>query len=297
MGRATGGTSSFAWTCSLSATAACVAETATFPFDIVRSRLQAGGATAKSRGMVGTGLGIVREEGLTKLYRGLSPACMRHVIFSGLRVSVYEQLRNNFFMREADGSFALWKGALCGMGSGLISQFIASPTDIVKTQMQLEGPRLLRGESPRFAGTIDAFRVIAREGGVLGLWKGVIPNCQRAMFVQLGDLTTYDFAKHWLLRNTSLEDSTPLHALSSAAAGLVAATLGAPADVIKTRVMNDVEGKYSGALDCLRKTIAKEGVRSLWSGWLPTWMRMAPWSLTFFITFEKLRAATGQDSF
>ena len=296
MGRERKTSSSFYWTCGLSSTAACVAESATFPLDMIRSRLQAGGAGA-SRGMLGTGLGILRDEGASKMYRGLTPACMRHVVFSGLRVSVYEQLRNNVFKREADGSFALWKGALCGMSAGLISQFIASPTDIVKTQMQNEGPRLLAGKPPRFRGTVDAFRVIARENGVRGLWKGVVPNCQRAMFVQLGDLTTYDFAKRWLLRNTSLEDSMPLHALASGCAGLVAATLGAPADVVKTRVMNDIEGRYSGALDCLRKTVAREGVRSLWSGWLPTWMRMAPWSLVFFITFEKLREVTGQDSF
>ena len=47
----------------------------------------------------------------------------------------------------------------------------------------------------------------------------------------------------------------------------------------------------------MRKTVAAEGVLALWKGWLPTWMRMAPWSLTFFVTFEQLRRITGQSSF
>ena len=134
-------------------------------------------------------------------------------------------------------------------------------------------------------------------GGVRGLWRGVIPNCQRAMLVQLGDLTTYDFAKRTLLQHTGLDDSMPLHALSSVCAGLVAATLGTPADVIKTRVMNDTEGAYRGSVHCLRTTIRAEGVAALWKGWLPTWMRMAPWSLTFFLTFEQLRKVAGLESF
>ncbi len=80
----------------------------------------------------------------------------------------------------------------------------------------------------------------ALQGGIRGLWKGVVPNCQRAALVQVGDLTTYDFVKQGL-RRAGVADGPVLHATCSVAAGLVAATLGAPADVIKTRVMNQVE--------------------------------------------------------
>ena len=54
---------------------------------------------------------------------------------------------------------------------------------------------------------------------------------------------------------------------------------------------------YRSAFDCLRKTVAAEGVKALYKGWLPTWMRMAPWSLVFFLSFEQLRRVTGLDSF
>ena len=38
----------------------------------------------------------------------------------------------------------------------------------------------------RYKGTWDAFRLIVKEDGVRGLWKGWIPNCQRAAVVCLG---------------------------------------------------------------------------------------------------------------
>ena len=126
---------------------------------------------------------------------------------------------------------------------------------------------------------------------------------QRAMLVQLGDLTAYDQAKQFWTRRVGLSDGPVLHAASSAVAGLVAATMGAPADVIKTRVMNqplDESGRgtlYRGTLDCLRKTVRNEGLGALYKGWLPTWMRMAPWSLAFFLSFEQLRKVSGLSSF
>jgi len=37
-----------------------------------------------------------------------------------------------------------------GMISGAAAQFLASPTDLVKVQMQTEGKRLLEGKKPRW---------------------------------------------------------------------------------------------------------------------------------------------------
>jgi solute carrier family 25 uncoupling protein 27 len=46
---------------------------------------------------------------------------------------------------------------------------------------------------------------------------------------------------------------------------------------------------YKGTMDCLTQAVRKEGVMTLYKGWLPNWMRMAPWSLVFFLSFEQMR--------
>ena len=77
--------------------------------------------------------------------------------------------------------------------------------------------------------------------------------------------------------------------------GLVSAVLGCPADVIKARVMNqpvDHTGRgltYRGSLHCLLTAVRTEGFFSLYKGFIPCWLRMAPWSMTFWLTFEKMR--------
>lgn len=145
------------------------------------------------------------------------------------------------------GSLPIWKSAICGVSAGALAQWMASPADLVKVQIQMEGKRKLMGLEPRVLNAAHAFKEIVRRGGFRGLWKGSVPNVQRAALVNLGDLTTYDTAKHMIMNKTGLPDCHAVHIMASILAGLVAATMGTPADVIKTRVMNqptDQHGKY-----------------------------------------------------
>lgn len=194
--------------------------------------------------MVATAVGIAREEGFFKLWQGISPALYRHVVYSGVRIVTYDMMRKKF--RSENGTFSIWKSALCGVTAGSLAQWLASPADLVKVQVQMEGKRRLMGLEPRVHSAAHAFREIVRRGGVKGLWKGSIPNVQRAALVNLGDLTTYDTVKRFIMGKTGLPDCHTVHIASSICAGLVAATMGTPADVIKTRVMNqptDKEGR------------------------------------------------------
>ncbi|XP_063771293.1 mitochondrial uncoupling protein 4 [Pseudophryne corroboree] len=296
----------------LSACAASVAELVTFPLDLTKTRLQIqgeaalkqhGGSAAPYRGMVRTARGIAQEEGLLKLWQGATPAVYRHIVYSGVRMMVYEQLRDSPLGKGEDETFPLWKAVVSGMSAGAIGQFFASPTDLVKVQMQMEGKRRLEGKPPRVRGFYHALVTIVSKGGIRGLWAGWIPNVQRAALVNMGDLTTYDTVKHFLLRNTNLKDNSVCHSVSSICSGLVAATLGTPADVIKTRIMNQPRDKhgrgilYKSSTDCFIQAVRGEGFPSLYKGFIPTWMRMAPWSLVFWLTYEQIRRIVGVSSF
>ena len=83
----------------------------TFPLDLVKTRLQIqgeGGKPQPHRGFLATSFGVIRDEGPLKLWRGLTPAIYRHVLYSGIRLSVYERLRERGLGRNPDGSFPLW---------------------------------------------------------------------------------------------------------------------------------------------------------------------------------------------
>lgn len=188
--------------------------------------------------MVDTAMGIAREEGFMKLWQGVTPALYRHLVYSGVRIVTYDRLRQQFIHNSDGQSMSLMKSALCGVSAGSLAQWLASPADLVKVQVQMEGKRRLMGLEPRVHSAGHALKEIVSRGGIRGLWKGSVPNVQRAALVNLGDLTTYDTTKRWLMREMNMPDCHLVHIISSICAGLVAATMGTPADVVKTRVMN-----------------------------------------------------------
>ncbi|CAG2245887.1 SLC25A27 [Mytilus edulis] len=158
---------SFWFTYTLSSIAAIIAETVTYPLDLTKTRLQIQGekhvgghnVAGQKRGMVKTIVGIGSEEGAIKLFQGLTPALYRHLCK---------------------------KSSLGGLTAGAMGQFIASPTDLVKVQMQMEGRRRLEGKPPRVKSTTQAFRKIITEEGFRGLYRGVVPNVQRAALINMG---------------------------------------------------------------------------------------------------------------
>lgn len=97
---------------------------------------------------------------------------------------------------------------------------LAQPTDVVKVRFQAQ-VRLVDGER-RYNGTLDAYRTIARDEGIRGLWKGGVmtykdeyipfpyltsscclsgcmPNITRNAIVNCAELVTYDLIKEVIL--------------------------------------------------------------------------------------------------
>ncbi|XP_069691145.1 mitochondrial uncoupling protein 4-like isoform X2 [Periplaneta americana] len=287
-------------------------ELVTFPLDLIKTRLQVQGEVAAAKegvsvapykGLFGTGKEIVQEEGFFRLWRGLTPAIYRHVVYSGVRIVIYQQLRTYVLKTESDGSYPLWKSGTNAVISGVCAQFLANPTDLVKIHMQMEGKRRLLGLPLRVRSPKHAFQVIFTAGGIKGLWAGTIPNMQRAAAVNLGDLAAYDKAKRFFLSFPLFTDNIITHTLASLVAGLVSAIMTTPFDTIRTRLMNqpiDDQGRgllYKGTTDCFIQSIRNEGLLALYKGFVPLWLRLGPWALVFWVSFENIKKLLGATAF
>jgi solute carrier family 25 uncoupling protein 27 len=107
----------------LSSLSAMVAESTTFPIDLIKTRLQLHGESLSSSRPTGAfriGLDIIREQGPFGLYKGLSPAILRHLFYTPIRIVGYEHLRS--VISADNGSPSIIGKAVVGGISGSMAQ-------------------------------------------------------------------------------------------------------------------------------------------------------------------------------
>ncbi|QDZ21687.1 uncoupling protein [Chloropicon primus] len=286
-----------------SAFSACTAELLTLPFDTAKVRLQLQGTPMpgvkpKYTGLIGAVGTIAKEEGAAALWKGWQPGLHRQCLFGGLRIGLYDPVKSQV-SRLVDGegakdsSFA--SKVVSGLITGGVAISIANPTDLVKVRLQAQGRQALSSEAgkaapkPKYPNAMAAYRMIAKEEGIMGLWTGVVPNITRNSVINATELATYDQVKQMLLASKVVEDGVPCHILSGLGAGLCACIVGSPVDVVKSRVMGDSAGLYSGTVDCFVKTLKNDGVMAFYKGFIPNFARLGSWNVAMFLTLEQVK--------
>lgn len=253
---------------------ASIAETCTFPIDYVKTLVQVN----KKGGFINF-LKQTLKNDKTMIYNGLKPAIMRHCVYTTLRVKIYEHITENQIISNR---------YIIGGLSGGIAQLIASPLDLLKVRYITNNTRnkTIYGEC----------KLIIGEYGFLGLWRGATPNIARGCLVNFGELATYQYSKNLIKTNVGLEEGTPLHFMSGIISGFAGAICCTPADVVKSRLMKN-NSQYTGVLNCFKQTVQTEGVTALYKGFVPIWLRLAPWQIIFWTSYERLRMIFGEKSF
>lgn len=284
---------SFAGRLASSAIAACVAEFSTLPLDTAKVRLQlqkkalSGDAmsTSRYRGMLGTVITILSEEGLIALWKGLVPGLHRQCIFGGLRIGLYEPVKALYVGDSFVGDIPLFKKILAGLTTGALGITVANPTDLVKVRLQAEG-KLPPGVPRRYLGALDAYFKIIKQEGLGALWTGIGPNIARNAIINAAELASYDQIKQMILRIPGFSDDIFTHLLAGLAAGFFAVCVGSPVDVVKSRMMGDPS--YKNTLDCFIKTLKNEGPLAFYKGFIPNLARLGSWNVIMFLTLEQV---------
>ncbi|GFZ47766.1 Dicarboxylate carrier 1 [Saitozyma sp. JCM 24511] len=242
---------------------------------------------------------VLRQSGVRGLYTGLTASVFRQMTYSVTRLGAYDALKA--MMSRPGKKLSMGELVVCASAAGALGGLAGNPADPAKPPEQRVGYRnALHG----------LYRMVKDEGGA-SLFRGLAPNTLslhsasardgsrvsslahavlqiRAILMNSSQLVSYDFFKDLLLTHNLLSDGMPLHLVSSAAAGTVATTICAPADVVKSRVMNAKPGGQ-GPVALLAENFKKEGPRFLFRGWLPAWIRLTPNTICMFVFLEQLR--------
>ncbi|XP_055797268.1 mitochondrial uncoupling protein 2-like [Salvelinus fontinalis] len=276
-------------------TAACIADLVTFPLDTAKVRLQIqgeaqlghGAQAVRYRGVFGTITTMVRTEGARSLYSGLVAGLQRQMSFASVRIGLYDSMKQ-FYTHGSDSASIITR-LMAGCTTGAMAVMFAQPTDVVKVRFQAQ-VRLADGVK-RYNGTMDAYRTIARDEGVRGLWKGCMPNITRNAIVNCCELVTYDIIKELILKYDLMTDNLPCHFTAALGAGFCTTIVASPVDVVKTRFMNSTSGQYSSAMNCAYTMLTKEGPTAFYKGFVPSFLRLASWNIVMFVSYEQIKRA------
>lgn len=273
---------------SASSMAACV----THPLDLVKVRLQTRhGDMPKT--MSGTFGHILRHEGIRGLYSGLSASLLRQLTYSTTRFALYEAIKSRLteydqrhgHRNEKQPSFGVL--VVAASAAGMAGGFVGNAADVINVRMQHDAalpPEKRRG----YRNALDGLVRLAREEGIrAGVFRGVWPNSLRAAAMTASQLASYDTVKRLLLAMTPMTDNLSTHFVSSFLAGVAAATVTSPVDVVKTRVMSS----HAHFTTVLRELYATEGLRWMFKGWVPSFIRLGPHTIFTFVFLESHRKA------
>lgn len=74
---------------------------------------------------------------------------------------------------------------LAGCTTGAMAVSFAQPTDVVKVRFQAQVRLPESGSVKRYSSTFDAYKTIARNEGVKGLWKGKLKWRDEFIFINV----------------------------------------------------------------------------------------------------------------
>jgi len=194
------------------------------------------------------------------------------------------------FLREKfqrpGGHIDLPMEILAGMGAGASQVIFTNPLEIVKIRLQVQGEAVKFGVQPKGALTI------VRELGLTGLYKGAAACLLRDIPFSGIYFPTYAFMKEWLTDpNKGKPDGITL-LMAGTIAGIPAASLATPADVIKTRLQVEArkgQQTYKNIPDCAVKIWQTEGWRAFWKGTGARVFRSSPQFGVTLLSYETLQ--------
>ncbi|XVE96945.1 hypothetical protein REPUB_Repub02eG0267900 [Reevesia pubescens] len=153
--------------------AGMTAASATYPLDLVRTRLAAQRNSIYYRGIWHAFRTICRDEGFLGLYKGLGATLLGVGPSIAISFSVYESLRSYWQLQRPNDS-TIMVSLACGSLSGIASSTATFPIDLVRRRMQLEGAA---GRARVYkTGLVGAFRHIIQSEGLRGLYRGILPE-------------------------------------------------------------------------------------------------------------------------
>lgn len=235
----------------------------TYPLYTIVTKLQ---VRSNYGGPIDTFLHVLREEGWTSLYAGLTPALIGNAYAQGVYYYWYA-----FFRSLAEGKGATKRpvgtllSLIIGALAGAITVVFTNPFWVVTTRLQTGRETTKKDDASSQAKSKSISQTIKEiyyDGGLQGFWSGLVPSLILVINPALQYMVFEKTKALWEKRSRALSSFDFF--LLGAIAKTVATVFTYPYITVKTRLQ--AKGKYAGMLDVLTKIYTQEGLAAFFKG-------------------------------
>ncbi|KAF2164162.1 hypothetical protein M409DRAFT_56864 [Zasmidium cellare ATCC 36951] len=176
------------------------------PMELVKIRLQAqnhhtpGNVTPpKYRNAVHAFLTILKEEGPSSLWRGVSFTALRQGSNTAANFTVYTPLKALAERNRVDQSVPLpsYHIAFIGLIAGAVGPLCNAPIDTIKTRLQRAPTEAERAQTST-QRVVTICSTLYRQGGLGAFWAGIVPRVARVAPGQAVTFAAYEFLRDQL---------------------------------------------------------------------------------------------------
>ncbi|XP_068538870.1 solute carrier family 25 member 47 isoform X1 [Anas acuta] len=278
------------WQTSLSGLSTAVG----YPLDTVKVRIQ---TERHYKGIWHCIQETYRTEKVLGFYKGVSASVFSVSLISSVSFGTYRNFLCNICKLRygsADVKPSKLDVSLAGGAAGAVRVVLMAPSEVAKVRMQTQrnphpsATSAQPNSKPKYRGSLHCLKVIAKEEGFGGLYKGCSALLCRDCSSSAIYFLTYSTLCDWLTPAGKNKPGFLVVLLSGGFAGVLAWGLATPMDVLKSRMQVDESGqhKYRGLIHCARQSVREEGVKVLFKGLGLNCIRAFPVNMVVFVTYE-----------
>ncbi|KAH3682810.1 hypothetical protein WICPIJ_006216 [Wickerhamomyces pijperi] len=256
-----------------------------YPLDVVKTRIQlqvGTGAQAEYSGVVDCFTKIIKNEGPSRLYKGITAPILMEAPKRATKFAA-----NDEFSKIYKTAFGVDKlnqplSILSGASAGAVESFVVVPFELIKIRVQ--------DKNSPYKSVPDAFAKTLKNEGILAFYNGLEATLWRHIVWNAGYFGSIFQIRTLLPKPETNTQKTVNDLIAGAIGGTFGTILNTPFDVVKSRIQNTVlkpgeVRKYNWTLPSLALIYKEEGFAALYKGFLPKVLRLGPGGGILLVVF------------
>ncbi|KAH7068455.1 mitochondrial 2-oxodicarboxylate carrier protein-like protein [Paraphoma chrysanthemicola] len=254
-----------------------------YPLDVVKTRIQLQHGTISGKegysGVVDCFRKIVRQEGVTKLYRGITAPILMEVPKRAIKFSANDSFAPFYQHLFSVPTMIQPLAILTGASAGATESLVVVPFELLKIRLQD------RSSASRYNGLLDCLSKVVRNEGPMALYNGFEATLWRHVVWNAGYFGCIFQVRARMPDPAASPNPGWQKTMNDLTAGFVGGVVGTtfntPLDVVKSRIQSvakeaGVRQKYEWAWPALAVIAKEEGLSALYKGYVAKILRFGP---------------------